>query len=104
MPAAASDRQLAGGSGTRGKSGENASQVDRLRAAAAGKTLCGFSHLLFLRHSDRSLGKDQIRENYSRKNSRVHHRAPEDRPCVSARADCFLVRNRKRLALAVASV
>src|ERR1019366_4162362 len=89
---------------SRGKSGEDASQVDRLRPAAARKTLRGVSHLLFLRHANRSLGQDQIRENYPRENSRVHHRAAEDRPRFSAGTNRFLVRNRERVALAVASV
>ena len=92
------------GSGERGKSGENASQVDRLRAAAAGETLRGVSHLLLLRHADRSLGKNRSRKNHARKNSRVHRRAAQDRTRLAARADCFLVRDRQRLALAVASV
>src|ERR1700735_5355259 len=93
-----------GGTGERGKTGENASQVDRLRAAAAGETLRGVSHLLFLRHADRSVGKDQVGKDHARKNSRVHHRTAEDRARVAARANCFLVRDRKRLALSMASV
>src|SRR5271163_1117597 len=75
------------GSAERGKSGENAGQVDRLRTAAAGKTLRGLPHLLFIRHADRSLGKNQIRKDHARQNSRVHHRAVEDRSRLAARAD-----------------
>src|ERR1019366_7492006 len=89
---------------SREKSGENASQVYLLRPAAARKTLRGVSHLLFLRNANRSLGQDQIRENYPREDSRVHHRAAENRPRFSARPNRFLVRNRERIALAVASV